>query len=185
MRVTPPRAVSWAPPSVEATPGQKGGRTKSRGASTQRQAQVWDYFAALLQSPRWPRSGGVIDGIRRAAAELGTFLEIDAPGGHDPTVLDGEHMRRFVADQRRREGDGLASLAITQPGGKSSIVTTVTRSVAFNARHKMLRDALDTGTADRIGLARELIVAVPTAGATTGHYDKGADRRQLLALKYA
>ena len=130
---------------------------------------VWDYLAALLQSPRCPRSGGVIDGIRRAAIELGAFLEIDAPGGgHDPTVLDGEHMRRFVADQRRRERDGLPSLAIKQPGGKASIVTTVTRSIVFNALHKMLRDAMDTGAADRIGLAREFIVAVPTAGATTG-----------------
>ena len=28
----------------------------------------------------------------------GAFLEIDAPGGgHNPTVLDGEHMGRFVA----------------------------------------------------------------------------------------
>ena len=130
---------------------------------------VWDYLAALLQSPRCPRSGGVFDGIRRAAIELGAFLEIDAPGGgHDPTVLDGEHMRRFVADQRRRERDGLPSLAIKQPGGKASIVTTVTRSIVFNALHKMLRDAMDTGAADRIGLAREFIVAVPTAGATTG-----------------
>ena len=130
---------------------------------------VWDYLAAMLQSPRCPRSGGVIDGIRRAAIELGAFLEIDAPGGgHDPTVLDGEHMRRFVADQRRRERDGLPSLAIKQPGGKTSIVTTVTRSIVFNALHKMLRDAMDTGAADRIGLAREFIVAVPTAGATTG-----------------
>ena len=130
---------------------------------------VWDYLAALLQSPRCPRSGGVIDGIRRAAIELGAFLEIDAPGGgHDPTVLDGEHMRRFIADQRRRERDGLPSLAIKQPGGKASIVTTVTRSIVFNALHKMLRDAMDTGAADRIGLAREFIVAVPTAGATTG-----------------
>ena len=77
---------------------------------------VWDHLAAMLQSPRCPRSGGVIDGIRRAAFELGAFLEIDAPGGgHDPTVLDGEHMRRFVADQRRRERDGLPSLAIKHP----------------------------------------------------------------------
>ena len=83
-------------------------------------------------------------------------------------MLDGEHMRRFVADQRRRERDGLPSLAIKQPGGKASIVTTVTRSIVFNALHKMLRDAMDTGAADRIGLAREFIVAVPTAGATTG-----------------
>jgi integrase len=130
---------------------------------------VWDYLAALLQSSRCPRSGGVIDGIRRATIELGAFLEIDAlSGGHNPPLLDGEHMRRFVADQRRRERDGLPSLAIKQPGGKTSIVTTVTRSIVFNALHKMLRDAMDTGAADRIGLAREFIIAVPTAGATTG-----------------
>jgi hypothetical protein len=93
---------------------------------------VWDYLAAMLQSPRCPRSGGVIDGIRRAAVELGAFLEIGAPvGAHDPTVLDGEHMRRLIADQRRRERDGLPSPAIKQPGGKASIVTTVTRSTVF------------------------------------------------------
>jgi hypothetical protein len=130
---------------------------------------LWDYLAAMLQSPRRPRSVGVVDGLRRAAIGLGAFLEIDAPGGgHDPTVVDGEHMRRFVADQRRRERLGMPSLAITQPSGKTSIVTTVTRSIVFNALHKMLRDALDTGAADGIGLAREFIVAVPTAGTTTG-----------------
>jgi integrase len=130
---------------------------------------VWDYLAALLQSPRCPRSGNVIDGIRRAAVELGAFLEVDAPSaGHDPGVLDGEHMRRFVADQRHRERDGLPSLGIKQPGGKVSIVTTVTRSVVFNALRKMLREAMDSGATDRIGLVREFIVAVPTAGATTG-----------------
>lgn len=38
-----------------------------------------------------------------AATELGVFLEKDAPeGGHDPQLLDGEHLRRFVADQRAR-----------------------------------------------------------------------------------
>jgi integrase len=130
---------------------------------------VWDHLAALMQSPRCPRSGGVFDGIRRAAIELSAFLELDAPqGGHDPGVLDGEHMRRFVADQRRRERDGLPSLAIKQPGGAASIVTIVTRSVVCNALRKMLRDAMDTGVADRIGLGREFIVTVPTAGATTG-----------------
>ena len=67
---------------------------------------VWDYPTALLQSPRCPRTRGVIDGIRRAAIELGAFLTIDAPdGGHDPTVLDGEHMSRLPAlEQRARLG---------------------------------------------------------------------------------
>ena len=130
---------------------------------------VWDYLAALLQSPGCPRSGGTIDGIRRAAVELGVFLEADAPGGgHEQTNLTGEHMQRFVADQRHRERDGLPSLALKRPDGSASIVTTVTRSVVSNALRKILRDAIDIGAADRIGLAREFIVTVPSAGATTG-----------------
>ena len=130
---------------------------------------VWDHLAGLMRSPKCPRSGGVFDGIRRAATELGAFLEVDAPGGgHDPTVLDGEHMQRFVADQRHRERNGLPSLGITRPDGSASTVTTSTRSVVFNALRKMLREAMDTGATDRIGLAREVVVAVPTAGATTG-----------------
>ncbi|MFD9665884.1 tyrosine-type recombinase/integrase [Rhodococcus sp. NPDC059968] len=130
---------------------------------------VWDYFADMLQSPRCPRSGTVLDGMRRAALELGTFLELDAPeSGHDPRLLDGEHMRRFVADQRRRERDGLPSLAMKRTGRTASTVTTTTRSVVFNSLRKLLRTALDNGAADRIGLAREFIVVVPTAGAATG-----------------
>ena len=49
---------------------------------------VWDHLAELLQSPHCPRSGGTIDALRRAAVELGVFLELDAPGGgHDPRLL--------------------------------------------------------------------------------------------------
>src|SRR5207247_3785006 len=62
---------------------------------------TWDYLAGLLQSARCPRTASVIDNFRRAATELGAFLEIDAPGGgHDPATLRREHMQRFVADQR-------------------------------------------------------------------------------------
>lgn len=130
---------------------------------------VWDHMAAMLRSPRHPRTGGVFDGIRRAAVELGAFLEIEAPdGGHDPTVLDGGHMHRFVADQRRRERDGMASLGVKLADGSDSTVTANTRSLVFNAARKMLREAMDNGTADRIGLARGFIVEIPTAGAALG-----------------
>jgi len=130
---------------------------------------VWDHLTGLLQSPRPPRTCGVFDGIRRAAMELGVFLENDAPeGGHDPRLLDAEHLRRFVADQRRRERDGLPSLAMKRPDGSASIVTTTTRSLVFNAVRKLLRDALDDGGAERIGLGREFVVAAPAAGKTTG-----------------
>jgi integrase len=130
---------------------------------------TWDYLADLLRSPRCPRSGGPFDGYRRAALELGVFLELEAPnGGHDPAALRGEHAQRFVADQRHREREGLESLAVKLPGGAAGIVTTTTRSVVFNAIRKLLRDALDTGVADKLGLDREFITALPTAGATTG-----------------
>ena len=126
---------------------------------------VSDHLTGLLQSPQPPRTGGVFDATRRAATELGVFLEIDAPeAGHDPRLIDGEHLRRFVADQRRRERDGLPSLAMKRPDGSASIVTTTTRSLVFNAVRKLLRDASDDGAADRIGLGREFVVAAPAAG---------------------
>lgn len=126
---------------------------------------LWDYLADLFRSPRCPRTGGPIDGLRRAATELSAFLEIDAPvGGHDPTLLRAEHAQRFVADQRHRERDGLASLVMKGPDGTASTVTTNTRSVVFNGVRKLLRDALETGASDRLRLDREFITAMPAAG---------------------
>ena len=130
---------------------------------------TWDYIAGLLRSPGCPRTASPIDGYRRAAVELGTFLELEAPGGgHDPAVLRREHMDRFVADQRHREREALPSLAVRRPGGGASTVTITTRSMVFNAARKLLRDALERGAAERLGLDREFIIAIPTAGATMG-----------------
>ena len=130
---------------------------------------TWDYIADLLRSPRCPRSASPIDGFRRAAVELGVFLETEAPGGgHDPAVLRREHMQRFVADQRHREREALPSLAVKRAGGVASIVTTTTRSILFNAARKLLRDALENGAAQKLGLDREFIIEIPNAGATMG-----------------
>ncbi|MDT3444007.1 tyrosine-type recombinase/integrase [Pseudofrankia sp. BMG5.37] len=126
---------------------------------------AFDYLADLLSSARRPRTAAVLDSVRRAAIELGVFLELDAPGGgHDPALLGAEHMRRFVADQRHRERDGLPSLAIKRTSGSAGVVTTGTRTVVFNAVRKLLRDAMDSGTADRLDLSREFIIAAPAAG---------------------
>ncbi|WP_323373597.1 tyrosine-type recombinase/integrase [Plantactinospora alkalitolerans] len=123
---------------------------------------AWDYLAGLLQSPRCPRTAGSFDNLRRACVELGAFLAVDAlGGGHDPTVLRGEHMGRFVADQRRRERDGLPSLGITKAGGKPSTVTATTRGLVFNGVRTVMRDALDSGAADRLGLDRQFVTALP------------------------
>src|SRR6266571_1592033 len=126
---------------------------------------LWDYLAGLLRSPDCPRTGGTFDAFRRAAMELSGFLATDAPGGgRDPAQLTAGHVQRFAADQRHREREGLASLAMRRQDGTPSIVTTTTRSITFNHARKLLRWALDSGAAERIGLSREFITAMPAAG---------------------
>jgi len=128
---------------------------------------LWEYLAGLLRSPHCPRTGLATDRIRRACTELSAFLETDAPGGgHDPTRLRAEHAQRFVADQRHRERHGLPPLATKRPGGgrPSDTVTPLKRCIVFNSLRRLLRDALETGTAERLGLDREFITAIPAAG---------------------
>ena len=128
---------------------------------------LWDYLADLLRSPGCPRTGGTFDAFRRAATELGAFLALDAPGGgHDPAQLAAAHIQRFAADQRHREREGLASLVMRRQDGTPSVVTTTTRAITFNHARKLLRWALDCGAAERIGLSRQFITAMPAAGPT-------------------
>jgi hypothetical protein len=110
-----------------------------------------------------------VDGLRRAITELGPFLELEAPGGgHDPTVLRVEHAHRFTADQCHREQRGLDSRVMKRVDGISSPLPRTTRCAVTNGVRKLLRDALDYGDAERLGLAREFIVAMPTAGYVAG-----------------
>jgi integrase len=126
---------------------------------------VWDHFADVPRSPSCPRSGGTFDHMRRAGLELSAFLELCAPGGgHDPRVLTAAHMHQFAAGQRQRELDGLPSLAITGARGKPSIVTASTRQVVFHRTRRLLRGALESGQAERLGLDRGFITAMPAAG---------------------
>ena len=81
-------------------------------------------------------------------------------------MLTGAHIHRFAADQRHREREGLASLAMRRQDGTLSIVTTTTRAITFNHARKLLRWALDCGAAEQIGLSREFITAMPAAGPT-------------------
>jgi len=126
---------------------------------------VWDHFADVLRSPSCPRSGSTFDHTRRAGLELSAFLELCAPGGgHDPRVLTAAHMHQFVADQRRRERDGLVSLGARGVHGKPSIVTANTRQAVFTRTRRLLRGALESGEAGRLGLDRGFITAMPAAG---------------------
>ncbi|MFD3547943.1 hypothetical protein ACFWUW_20465 [Streptomyces sp. NPDC058655] len=61
---------------------------------------LWEHLAEWLRSPQCPRTRGPFEQMRRAAVELGVFLQADAADArHDPTVLRREHAERFVADQ--------------------------------------------------------------------------------------
>ena len=128
---------------------------------------LWDHFARVLRSAGCPRSGRTFDDMRRAGLELSTYLEIHAPSsGHDPAVLTAQHMQQFVADQRQRERDGLPSLAARGRPGTASIVTANTRQAVFHRTRRLLREALESGEAERIGLDRDFITAMPVPGVT-------------------
>jgi hypothetical protein len=82
---------------------------------------LWDCLAHLLRTPGSPRTKGPYDDMRRACLELSAYLEFGAEeGGHDPTLLRGEHVHRFLADQRHRARNGLPSPAVRVRTGKPS-----------------------------------------------------------------
>ena len=129
---------------------------------------LWDHLAGILRSNDCPRTRNPFDCCRRAAAELSAFLEADAPGGgHDPALLHEEHAQRFAADQRHRERLGLHARGITRSDGKPSTVTQGSRRAVFNYLHAITYGALETGTADAIGLDRAFITAIPSGGPGT------------------
>jgi integrase len=126
---------------------------------------LWDHFAGILRSPRCPHSGHTFDATRRACVELSAYLEIHAPGGgHDPTLLGQHVMHQFAADQRQRELDGLPSLGMKGRHGKPSIVTAYTRQAVFTRTRRILLEALASGEAERLGLDRGFVTAMPAPG---------------------
>ena len=131
---------------------------------------LWDFLADWLRSPNWPATAASFDRIRLAGIELSAFLEADAPeGGHDPTMLREEHMRRFVADYRHRERNNLPSLGVYRNDGQPSVVTPGTRARVLGAVRRLLRSMLESGAADQLGLDRGFIVAAPCAGFEPTH----------------
>ncbi|MFD2692024.1 DUF6262 family protein [Streptomyces phyllanthi] len=127
---------------------------------------LWDHFAEWLRSPQCPRTRGPFDQMRRAAVELGVFLETDAPAaGHDPTVLRREHAERFVADQRHRARHGLPSLGMVLVDGRSPTVTDLTCQFVFNGARKLLYSAITAGHAERCGIDTGFLTVIPFGGA--------------------
>lgn len=128
---------------------------------------LWDWMDARLTADP-PRSRTPFDTNRRGCVELGAYLQAQAPrGGHDPTLLTAAHMVGFVADQRHRAQHALPALAIHSRGGRSASHATVTKSnmaTVFDGARRVLRAALESGAAERIGLDRAFVVALPPGG---------------------
>lgn len=129
---------------------------------------LWDNMASRLRSPQGPRTPAPIDNDRRACTELSAFLEVAAPeGGHKPELLEAEHMRRFVADHKKRAHEGLESLILRRNNGTRAIVSIHTSRMTFNHARTVLRSGWDSGEAERIGLSRAFITALPYGANTT------------------
>ncbi|MER5615395.1 tyrosine-type recombinase/integrase [Streptomyces sp. NPDC002215] len=128
---------------------------------------LWDHLVHRLHTSP-PRTRGPFDSLRRGCAELSAFLEAQAPtGGHDPAALTDQLMIDFVADQRHRAQHGLAFLRGPVPGAKGKKTTKASKgsvSRHFNDARAVLRRALELGEADRIGLSRGFILALPAGG---------------------
>ncbi|WP_371098887.1 tyrosine-type recombinase/integrase [Streptomyces sanglieri] len=126
---------------------------------------LWDHLAEWLRSPQCPRTRGPFDQMRRAAVELGVFLQADAPAaGQDPTVLRREHAERFVADQRHRARHGLPSLGMVLVDGRSPTVTDLSCQFVFNGARKLLYSAITAGHAERLGIETGFLTAIPFGG---------------------
>ncbi|MFI2214809.1 tyrosine-type recombinase/integrase [Streptomyces sp. NPDC020141] len=126
---------------------------------------LWDHLAEWLRSPQCPRTRGPFDQMRRAAVELGVFLQADTPAaGHDPTVLRREHAERFVADQRHRARHGLPSLGMVLVDGRSPTVTDLSCQFVFNQARKLLYSAITAGYAERLGIDTGFLTAIPFGG---------------------
>ncbi|MFK0283257.1 tyrosine-type recombinase/integrase [Streptomyces sp. NPDC090499] len=123
----------------------------------------WDLMAARLLAGQ-ARSRGPFDFDRRGCIELSAYLEIEAPhGGHDPTLLTEAHMVDFVADQRHRARHRLPALGQRANGNslENGPTTPGTMSTAFDGARRILRAGLESGEAERIGLDRRFIIALP------------------------
>lgn len=97
---------------------------------------------------------------------LGVYLdERDPHRGAMPGALSEATAKGFVADFTRRVATSEPVLGVYNLDGRASPATKTTYSLTMNALRRVMRWAMDTGTAEAIGLPREFMVAVPTGGA--------------------
>ena len=128
---------------------------------------TWDHLAAVLDGPNRPRTQKPLEAIRRAVVCFSAYLHDCTPDhGAAPAALSAGIVRDFVADFTRRISAGAAVRGMANRDGSATPSSMVTYQLTMNALRRVMRDALDTGAADAIGLPREFIVAIPHGGST-------------------
>ena len=127
---------------------------------------VWG-IAGVLRSAGCPRSGRSFDGMRRAGLELSAFLELRLPaaattrGCWTPGTCTGSPPTSGSASgtgwRRWPPGAAAAGYRSSPPGP----------GMPFSAApRRLLRGTLESGEADRLGLDRGFITAMPGAEKT-------------------
>jgi integrase len=129
---------------------------------------TWDYLATLFDSGQRPRSPSPVEQIRRAVTYLSAYLAASTPDrGDSPDELSEATAREFLADLSRRVTEKRSMRCSTRGDTAPSVATPSIHALTLNGVRKVLRWALETGTAERIGLPREFIVAIPSGGVRT------------------
>ena len=129
---------------------------------------VWDYFASQLDGSRHPRTQGPFEQARRSIICFGTYLlDCDPHQGSRPAALSEFTARDFAADLKRRVSNAQPMRGVFNVDGSPSTATATTYPIVMNALRKVLRWAMESGTAASAGVGREFIVAIPNGGATS------------------
>jgi integrase len=127
---------------------------------------TWDYLANVLDGPRRPRSAGPFEQVRRSLICLSAHLaECDPYKGTRPAALTEATAREFVADFSRRVANHQHVRGVFSRDGSPAVATPTTYALAMNAVRRVMRCAMDTGTAANAQLSREFIIGIPYGGA--------------------
>lgn len=129
---------------------------------------TWDFLANLLDGPDRPRTQGPVEQVRRSMVCFSTYLaDCDPRRGSDPRALSESTAREFVADLRRCVSNGDPVRGVFNVNGSPSVATETTYSLTMSALRRVMRWAMDSGAATKVGLPREFIVAIPFGGAAS------------------
>ncbi len=129
---------------------------------------TWDYMASELDGPGRPRSQGPFDAARRAIVSFGTYLsDCDVHHGDVPSALSESTAKDFTGDLRARVSSGRPVRGLLRVDGTPSTATATSYPLIMNALRKVMRWAMDSGTAAAGGLPRPFVVAIPYGGAVS------------------